>query len=534
MSERRAGKSRKSGRERGSYRNEAGGRRGARGAVILFLLAVMAMGASWGWLTDDAMADGAKKGGSIRVAFEHDFRGFDIMKSRIGPVTSSAINLVEERLFNLNDDGSLAPLLGLSADIAPDGKTWTVRLRQGVMFHDGAPFNADAVVHHWKRALSPKRKTKGLLFGDPVASVEKVDDHTVRFHLRHAWDGFKGVLSSPRSFDSYIPSPKAVEAGSQNLAPVGTGPFMFKEKKPGSFIVVKNPNYWQKGKPHLDRIHFKAIPDHQTRYAALKSGEVDVIWTDRGNHILDARKDPTLTVHSAPGSGAETIYFNTSGPPLDDPRIRQALAHGWNQAHYVKMVYRDTIPVVSHPYGADFGCDDVGYREYDPEKARRILAEYGKPLELEYLHSNSLRGRETGQIVQQLYKRIGVTIHLKSVDIVTLFRTVWSGEYQISGYRNRDFPDPGTPLYMVLYSKSPFNFTHYKSPELDRLLHEQRTSIEPSARKKALCDIAGMINRDAPILYRGGHRFYAISKSNVKGVGSIKNAVVRVNEAWLE
>ncbi len=534
MNEQGAKRIRKSGRERDSKRNEAGSRPGARGAMIIFLLAVMAAGASWGWTAETAMAAGPRNGGTLNVGFETGFRGFDIMKTRVGPSTSSALNLVEERLFNLNDDGSLAPLLGLSADIAPDGKTWTVRLRQGVMFHDGTPFNADAVVHHWKRALSPKRKFKGLMFGDPVDSVEKVDDNTVRFHLKHSWDGFKGILSSPRSFDSYIPSPKAVDADTQHLAPVGTGPFMFKEKKPGSFIVVKNPNYWQKGKPLLDRIHFKVMPDHQTRYAALKSGEVDAIFTDRGNHILDARKDPSLTVHSSPGSGAETIYFNTAMPPLDDPRVRQALAHGFNQAHYVKMVYRDTIPVVSHLYGADFGCDDVGYREYDPEKAKRLLADYGKPLELEYLHSNSLRGRETGQIIQQLYKRIGVAIHLKSVDIVTLFRTVWGGKYQISGYRNRDFPDPGTPLYMVLYSKSPFNFTHYKSPELDRLLHEQRTSIDPSARKKALCDIARMINKDAPILYRGGHTFYTISKSTVKGIGSVKNAIVRVNDAWLE
>ncbi|MCP4693667.1 MAG: hypothetical protein GY859_36870, partial [Desulfobacterales bacterium] len=163
-----------------------------------------------------------------------------------------------------------------------------------------------------------------------------------------------------------------------------------------------------------------------------------------------------------------------------------------------------------------------------------LLAEYGKPVELEYLHSNSLRGRETGQIVQQLYKKIGVTIKLKSVDIVTLFRTVWSGKYQISGYRNMDFPDPGPPLYVVFDSKSPINFMHYKSAEMDRLLHEQRIETDPAARKKALCDVARLINRDAPILYRGGHTFYAISKSSVKGMGSLKDAIIRVDDAWME
>ncbi|MCP4694782.1 MAG: hypothetical protein GY859_42535, partial [Desulfobacterales bacterium] len=396
--------------------------------MIIFFLAMMTMGAPRGWMADNAMAGEVKKGGALNVGFESPPNGFDILKTRFaGPQTASALNLVEEKLFNLNDDGSLEPVLGLGAEISPDGKTWTVSLRQGVTFHDGTAFNADAVLHHWKRVLSPKRPFKVLLYKDPVDSVEKLDDYTVRFHLRLPWAGFKGILSSPRSLESYIPSPKAVDADVQNLAPVGTGPFMFLEKKPDSFVFVKNPNYWKKGTPALDRIHIKVFPDHQTRYAALKAGELDVVWTDRGTHILDAKKDPSLTVHQGAGSGAETIYLNLSSPPLDNPLVRQALSHGWNQAQYVKMVYRDTIPVTHHLYGEGFGCEEAGYRAYDPEKAKKLLAEYGKPVELEYLHSNSLRGRETGQIVQQLYKKIGVTIKLKSVDIVTLFSTVWSG-----------------------------------------------------------------------------------------------------------
>ncbi len=529
------GKIRKSARKRALIRNETGRRSRARGGVIIFFLAVMALAASTGWTADNAMAGEVKNGGTLNVGFNVDIRGFDIMKTRyIGPSGASALNLVEEKLFNLNDDGSLEPVLGLAAEISPDGKTWTVSLRQGVTFHDGTAFNADAVVHHWNRVLSPKRKFKLLLFGDPIDSVERVDAYTVRFHLRLPWAGFKGILSSPRSFESYIPSPKAVEADTQNLAPVGTGPFMYKERNPGSFVVVKNPDYWQKGKPALDRVCFKALPDHQARYAALKAGEVDLIWTDRGNHILDAKKDPSLTVHQDSGSGAETIYLNLSSPPLDNPLVRQALSHGWNQAQYVKMVYRDTIPVTHHLYGEGFGCEEAGYRAYDPEKAKKLLAEYGKPVELEFLHSNTLRGRETGQIVQQLYKKIGVTIKLKSVDILTLFRTVQSSEYQISGYRNMDFPDPDPPLYVVFHSTSPINFMHYKSAEMDRLLDVQRTEADPAARKRALCDIARLINKDAPMLYRGGHTFYSISKSSVKGVGSMKNAIVRVNDVWME
>jgi len=145
--------------------------------------------------------------------------------------------------------------------------------KAGIKFHDGTPFNADAVIRHWQRLLDPKNRYRYRILFRPIVSVEKAGDYEVRFLLKHAWMPFLSVLTNPSGFTALIPSPKAAEEDAQNRAPVGTGPFIFKEWKSGDHITVtKNPNYWQKGKPYLDEITLRPIPDHESRYAALGTG----------------------------------------------------------------------------------------------------------------------------------------------------------------------------------------------------------------------------------------------------------------------
>ncbi len=482
-------------------------------------------------------AETPKQGGSLTVGVELGFRGFDALQVPVFLLSEAmAIGVVMERLFDIDKERNLIPVLGLSATPSADGKTWTIKLRKGVTFHDGTPFNADAVIHHWSRLLDPKNMWRGRRLIKPLKSVEKVDEFTVRAHLEHAWVPFKGLLANLRIPASYIPSPKAVDAGLHNRAPVGTGPFMFKSLEKGDRLVaIRNPNYWQKGKPYLDEIVFRSIPDHQSRFASLKTGELDLIWTDRGSHIHKARKDSSLQTYESEAGGAEIIVLNTSRPPLDDLRVRQALAHANNQALHVKLVYQDTIPVVSHPFGHYFQCDDTGYREYDPEKAKALLAEYGKPVEVELVHTNTPRGRQTGEIMQQLFKKVGVTLTPAPMDPMGAIIRVFTNNYQMTTWRMRDMPDPGPYLFASYHSSNIgiANFTNYRNAEMDRLLIEQRTSTDRKKREAAFCRIARILNDEAPILFRGGRHFYAFGQPHVKGVPPLKNGLLQVSGAWI-
>lgn len=210
--------------------------------VFLFAMLFMTMGISL------AKEGEPKYGGTLRIITWGSSGGFDVMKSRVPFGLGSEVgHRVMETLFDRGHKGELIPVLGLSATPSTDGKIWTIKLRKGVKFHDGTPFNADAVVHHWQRILDPKKRLISRVFIRPISSVQKTGDYEVQFHLKHAWLAFTAVLTNPSGFISPIPSPKAVEADVQHRAPVGTGPFIFKEWKSGDRIVLKkNPEYWLK------------------------------------------------------------------------------------------------------------------------------------------------------------------------------------------------------------------------------------------------------------------------------------------------
>jgi 4-phytase/acid phosphatase/peptide/nickel transport system substrate-binding protein len=426
-------------------------------------------------------------------------------------------------------------MLALSAEPSEDGKRWTVALRRNVVFHDGTPFTADAVVRHWSRMLDPANKFQGRFQVRPIVSVEKVNDHTVVFVLEHPWILFPRILASARSAMTTIPSPAAVEADIQHRAPVGTGPFVFKEWRTSErFVAVKNPRYWQKGKPLLDEIVFRFMPDHQTRMASLKAGDADLIWMDRGRSIREAMSDPELVVHDGEDNGAEILLLNTAKPPFDDVRVRRALAHAWNQNQYVKLSYQESIPAVVHPYGGEADCGDCGYLAYDPDKAAALLADYGNPVAFECLHSDTPRGREIGVILQQLGKAAGMTVTPVGLAFAPVIQKVIAGDFQASTWRIPSMFDLGPSMARSFHSGSRANWSRYGNPDLDRLLEAQWTAAEPNEREKLLCEAAERINRDAVILYRGGRHHYVIAGRHVRGLPPFQDGVIDVTGVRLE
>ncbi|MCG8634248.1 MAG: ABC transporter substrate-binding protein [Desulfobacterales bacterium] len=483
-----------------------------------------------------AGAAGPGYGGTLTFGSENDFRGFDPLKiNGLSICAAIASSTIHERLFDADAKGNLIPALALSAAPSKDGRKWTITLRQGVTFHDGTPFNADAVVCNWSRLLNPENRFRGRSSIAPVRSVEKVDEYTVQFNLSHAWLPFPKILTDTRALYAHIISPRALKDDTQSRAPVGTGPFMFQEWKSGDrFVVKKNLNYRQKEKPYLDKIIFKSVPDHQTRFASLESGQMDVIYMDRGHIIKRARDNASLVHYQGDSSGAETAFLNTTKPPLDDPGVRRAIAHAWNQAVYVDMSYKNSIPLARHPFGEGLPCGDAGYRAHDPEKARSLIEQYGKPVEIECIHTNTKRGREFGLMLQQFCKKIGVTVKTKGMDISPIVKQVFSKNYHVSSWRIPPMTDFGPYLYKYFYSESRINATGYNNPEMDELLLAQQTETDPEKRREILCSITALLNTDVPLLYRGGRRVHIIAKKGLMGIPEIRNGVVDISGAWIE
>ncbi len=500
------------------------------------LLAVLGVLAASGAGAGSVPSARPKPGGTLTVAVDLEFRGFDPLKvAYLQPGDRSVMMAVEERLFAMDAKGRLIPELALEATPSEGGKSWTIRLRQGVSFHDGTPFNVDAVVAHWERMLDPDNRLPGAAFIEPVQAVTKIDDFTVQFTLKHPWAAFLAMLSEARWTGAYIPSPKAVRENTQNRAPVGTGPFVFKEWLPRERLVVaKNAGYWRRGKPYLDTVVFRPVTDAEARFAALGSGKVDLIMTDRGAHILKAQKDRTLKVYSVDASGPYAFIVNTADAPLNDVRVRRALAYAWNQELYLKGDYLGTLSPARSPFGGTLDCGDCGYRQYDPVRARKLLDENGKTIVLELLEADTPLGREAGEIMRRLFRDINVTLNVTFLAEGELVKRVVRGDYQIAAWRLMDLGDMGPYLDVSLHSGGKFNFSRYQNPVMDELLTTQQTTTDEKSRQKALCGVATLINEDAIYLYGGRRRYHAIAKAGVQGIGRFEDGVVPVVDMWVK
>jgi len=503
--------------------------------VFLSLFAVIALFPLLIILTSQGIAAEPRHGGHLTVALEYRVYGFDAIKSPALPPTGwVAGSLIMERLFESGENGELIPVLGVSVAPSADQTVWTVKLRRDVKFHDGTLFNADAVVTHWQRILNPENRYRGLLALRTIDAVKKVDPYTVEFHLKHPWKAFLPTLTGHRGLAPIIPSPKAVQDDLQNRTPVGTGPFIFKEWKAADRIVVtRNPHYWRKDTPYLDEITIRIIPDHEARYAALVSGGVDMIYTDRPKHINKLTANPGFHKITAGGTGAIILLLNTRKPPLNDIRVRRALAHGWDQKAYLKASLKNTMPYVEHWYDDTLGCDSVNYRGHDITMAKTLIADYGQPVEVEYLHSATPRGRETMEIVQQMFAEIGVTVKPIALNFGGIMKQLFSKQYNMASWLIPGMDEMGPTTRVTFHSKSPFNLSGYSNEAVDALLIKQSMSLDQSDRQEALCEVARIVNDEVPFLYLFGRKYHLFAANRVQGVPSPRNEYIRLANVWL-
>jgi len=473
------------------------------------------------------------KGGTLTVGLETDVRGFDPAKGGVYGISGRTVaGAIEEPLLMVDPDRNFQPFLATSWQNSDDGLAWTLKLRKGVKYHDGTDFEASDVAHHFNRILDPKTKARARAFITAIKDAQVIDDHTVQFNLKHPWHGFLPAIAG-RDMAGLIESPEQTAAGKQNREPIGTGPYIFQEWRGGDRIIVnKNPDYWDKDKINFDKIVYRILPDPQTRFQSLKAGDVDLIWTDRGNSIRAAEKDKSVTVFAQDGAGSGLFLLNASKPPLDSQVVRQAVRFALNQKAVNKILWKDTKNFAEHPLGID--CGDVAYPFHNMAKAKELVAQYGKPIKLEMIHTTTPRGRELGEIYQQLLKKAGMELVLAPVDQSILVKRVFTNKYMMSGWRVADALDIGPQLFGLSYSKSPYNITRYKSPEMDKLSLGMRTAKDPKTRIKLQCEMAKQINIASNMAFGGANRYYIVMQPNIKGMRGFTMGTAYVWYMWRE
>ena len=501
-------------------------------------LALTAVALSAGW----AQAQEAKKGGTLTVAVETDVRGFDTVEGGVFGQTGEIVaRTMMEPLIGWNPEtNEPEPLLATEWSASEDQKVWTLKLLEGVKFHDGTDFTSEDVAHHYNRILDPEMKSASRSFIASIDKVVAVDDYTVEFHLKHPWMALLPYLATTSMSGPIRPS-EHVEAGKANRDPVGTGPFKFVEWASGDRIIVEKwDGYRDADEINLDKVNFRILPDTQTRYASLKSGAVDVIWTDRGPTILEAQSDPDVTTLTSEGAGAAVNLLNGKKEPLSNATLRKALTHAWNQDALVKISWQNTRPAVTHPLGPVKDCGDAGYLHFDIAKAKELVAQYleetgqSEVPEIVMIHTTTPRGRELGEIYQQTAKAAGINLTLQPVDQSTLVKRVFTGDFDISGWRIADGADMGPQLYAYAVPGSSYNLTGFDNPDLTQLAEDMRVATTMEDRLEKQCQMVELMNQDGSIQYRGGGRYHAFTAERVKGIPAPYRGVVDVTRAWIE
>jgi len=282
----------------------------------------------------------------------------------------------------------------------------------------------------------------------------------------------------------------------------------------------------------------RPLPDSQSRFASLLSGEADLVWADEfeADNIRKAEKDPALKVLTYAGSGAAVNAFNTKVAPFDDVRVRRALVMALDRKLMSQALTDGLARPATNPYGDGswVKCKDDGALPYDPAQAKKLIAEYGKPVKFKMLFTATPRGRANGQVLQQLWKRVGAEMEIDQVDQATIVPRAFSHQFQVTPWRIIDLADPEVQMYANFHSGSPVNLAQYSNPELDKLLEHARVTADQNARIADYCAISRLINSEATWFWTFQNTYYAMAKAKLQGVPKMYSGVIDVSNAWLE
>lgn len=399
----------------------------------------------------------------------------------------------------------LAPGLALSWT-AVDSLTWEFKLRPGVSFQNGEKLTAAAVKFSLERVLDPAARAPTISYINTVAGVDVVDDLTARVRTK-APDPLLPTRMS--RYPAYIVPPLYLQqVGAEQFArkPVGTGPYAVTEFVPDDHVTMQaNPTYWR-GKPAIDTVVWRAIPEPTARVAALMAGEVQIVEgvpVDLAPSLATSKDVEVSKVRS----GGLIIYLGlkTSEKPLDDVRVRQALSLAIDRKTIVQELLKGFGATIGTQVGPfDFGYKDEPIPAFDPARAKALLAEAGYPngftirMQTPRRYINSA---EVGQVVAQEFAAIGVKVELEVPEWSVYAQQVPAGKQApiyMLGWGSTQTLDADAAIFPIFRSGEPYSTV--KLPELDALLDDSRRQIDPAARAAIFAKIQDLAVQLVPAL----------------------------------
>ncbi|MGQ0569248.1 MAG: ABC transporter substrate-binding protein [Armatimonadota bacterium] len=410
-----------------------------------------------------------------------------------------------EGLLILDTDGVPRPALAESWTPSADGKTWTFKLRQNVKFHDGTEFTADDVKYTIERILNPDARSpqRGLL--SQIASVDVADKNTVRIVTRAA---FVPILTNLATAAYILPRAYHSRVGRDFARrPVGTGPYKWIEWVPDERIVLEANSDYYAGRPSMERVQFRFIPEGSVRLAELESGGVDLIAGIPAQDLRRLRVSLLVDLHEVIGTNYRLIGLNTSVKPYDDARVRQAIAHAIDKKKIIDVVWKERAVLAEGPIPPTSWAHDGGFKGlgYNLSRAKQLMAEAGHAngFDMNYLMVESEENRIEAPLLIDMLKQININVKVISVDFPTLLDRLLKANYDVLRVGWTVSPEPDALLYSPFHTSAigGFNFVKYRNPKIDELLDRGRTVTNANDRIRIYREAQRMIVQDAPMIF---------------------------------
>jgi peptide/nickel transport system substrate-binding protein len=482
-----------------------------------------------------ALEAGVQAQTTLRIGLAEDPDVLDpsIARTYVGRIVFSAFC---DKLFDIDEKLNIVPQLALSHETSADGKEMTIKLRPGVKFHDGEPFDAEAAKFSLERHLTlPTSFRKPELAA--LDHVDVVDPLTIKLVLKTPYSPLIAQLTDRAGM---MVSPKAAkeEGDKFGLHPVCAGPYKFVERVQQDRIVFeKFADYWNKDNVFIDRVVFLPIVDATVRLANLKSGGLDLIERVLATDIKDVRADPRLRLSTALELGYVGLTINIAndknkGPLSQSEKVRQALDLSIDRDAINQVVFNGEFT----PGNQWVSPEHPFYQKAFPvpgrdiAKAKALLKEAGValPVTVDLMVPKGAENEAVAQVMQSMAAEAGFDLKIRVIEFATSFKQAQAGEFQAFLIPWSGRIDPDGNVYVFLHSKAAQNDGGYSNPEADKALEEGRLVTDPAQRKAIYEKLTKIVIDDEPIIVLYHRKLLIAHTTKLEGYKQMPDGLVRV------
>jgi peptide/nickel transport system substrate-binding protein len=476
-------------------------------------------------------------GGTLTVALDSDVIGIDPHGASAG-VDRNVYTSVYNGLVVPDENLEIQPDLAESWDVSDDGTVYTFHLRQGVMFHDGTPCDAEAVKWNFDWILDEANASARRGELDSIEAVTADDPQTVTVKLKTPFAPFLSIISDRAG---YIVSPTARQKFGEDFTrnPVGTGPFKFVEwVKDDHILFTRFEDYWEEGLPYLDEIRYRPIPDASVALTELRTENVDFLFSVDPKDIEGIKATDNLAYLEGPGVGYQGLWLNTATGPLANQALREAVSLAVDREALMVAAYFNVgqiaggpIPPSSWAYNPDY---PVVQRNLDA--AREKLAEGGQPngFAMVIKAANTPEQLKITQLMQAALGEVGIQAQIQTLEFGALLEAGAQGDFDALSLGWSGRIDPDGNIQPIFQTGGAFNYGKYENPEVNDLIEQGRIEQDRAARAEIYQQIQDIINTDAAYVFTYFPPASFAASTDVKGFIVTPDALMRFKETWLD